>query len=143
MPMTRRAPAPEPARGDPLPLPATGLPESVPAPPGRDQRHEISATTRLWELHPSEQPSATARLLSTRREPARWGAYIPVPLCNPACILTRRVRAPNSRRDAACRVLSRIRIEGNPCVYRMESRPSRASNSLVRPCNMHFLAFLE
>src|ERR1019366_9917131 len=81
--MTRSAPATELARGDPAPHPATGLPEATLAAAGRVPRHEIFATTRPWELRPSEQPSATALRLSTRREPARWGAYIPARRCSP------------------------------------------------------------
>src|SRR5208337_383166 len=83
-PRTRSAPVTAPARGDPAPHPVIGLPEAVLAPAGRVPRHEIAATTCPWELHPSEQPSATALRLSTRREPARWGAYIPAPRCTPS-----------------------------------------------------------
>src|ERR1700704_1804169 len=87
MPMTRPVPAPEPARGDPLPLPATGLPESVPVPAGQVPRHEISATMRPWELHPSEQLFATARRPSMHREPPRRGAYTLAPRCKPPRLL--------------------------------------------------------
>src|ERR1019366_2621154 len=96
--MMRSAPATEPARGDPAPHPATGLPEAALAPAGRVPRHEIAATTRPWELRPSEQPSATALRLSTRREPARWGAYIPARQCSPE--YTPRYRPRAMRRPA-------------------------------------------
>src|ERR1700676_1105862 len=145
--MTRFAPASELATGGPLPLPATGLPEAVLVPDGLVPRHEISATTRLWGLHPSEQPFATGPRLSTRREPARRGAYIPARLCSRACKLTCRpthtAQAPNSRRDAACRVSPRLRRRGQPHLYRLQSIPSRASSSLVGGGDVHFLSFLK
>src|SRR5208337_2662998 len=81
--MTQSAPATGPARVDPRPPPATGLPEAVLAPAGRVPRHEIFATTSLWELHPSGQPSATVLRPSTRRELARWGAYSLAQRCSP------------------------------------------------------------
>src|ERR1700675_2855803 len=139
----RSVPAPEPARGGPLPLPATGLPQAVLAPGGLVPRHEISATTRPWELHPSEQPSATVPRFSTHREPARRDAYTLAPRCSPAWRSTYTARVPNSRRDAACRVSPRLRRRGQPRLYRLQSIPSRARSSLVRRGDVHFLPFLE
>src|SRR5208337_3915566 len=122
-----------PAKGDPALPPATGLPEAVLAPAGQVPRHEISATTRPWELRPSDPPSATALRLSTCREPARQAAYIPAPRCSPECTPSCRPRAPNqciSRRDAACRVSPRPRRRGKPRLYRLQSIASRARLAL-------------
>src|SRR5208282_296879 len=84
MPRRQSAPVPALARVDPAPPPATGLPEATRTPIGLVPRHEISATTRLWELHPSEPPPATALRLSTCQAPARRGAYIAALLCTPS-----------------------------------------------------------
>src|ERR1700675_282260 len=145
--MTRFAPAIELARGGLLPPPATGLPEAVLAPAGLVPRHEISATMRPWELHPSEPPSATALRLSTHREPARWGACIPAPRCSPAGRPTHRpartAQAPNCRSDASCRVSPCLRRRDQPRLYGLRLIPSRARGSLIRRGDVHFLPFLE
>src|ERR1700686_386061 len=141
--MTRFAPATGLAKGDLLPPPTTGLPGAVLAPAGLIRRREISAPMPPGELHPWEPPSATALRLSTHREPARRDAYTLAPRCIPACRLTHRAQAPNSRRDAAFRVWHCLRRRCKTRLYRLQSIPLRARGSLVRRGDVHFLSFLE
>src|SRR5208282_6305496 len=120
----RSAPAPEPERDGPAPPPTTGLPEAVLAPAGRVPRHEISATTRPSESHPSEQRFATVPRLSTCPEPARSAACIPAPRCS-------QPYNPRAAQQRARRISCQVAIA------------SRVSVSGGRLGDVHLLPFLK